>query len=73
MKSIDSTKVSFDTEGIYYFIEYNDNKRRDNIMYYNPWTRKYLRANISNIKVCNIWPPLYYIYDKLQYSYDIYL
>ena len=34
------------------FIEYPDIDRRDTILYYNPRTKRFLRANISNVKLC---------------------
>ena len=46
------TKLHHEVEGPCYFEKYTSN-RKDIIVYYNPRSRYFLKANISNVKVLN--------------------
>lgn len=50
----DATKLRLGVEGICYFIRYTNLNRKDTIVYYNPSSKRFLKANISNVKMCEV-------------------
>ena len=58
-----NTKLQLETEGPCYFVEYTDD-RKDNIIFYNPRTKNFTRANISNVKLSKVDWYIYFMFLK---------